>query len=300
MVAVARVAVPIFFMLSGYFYPDTCSKQRATKKILQHLKIIIFLNLLYFFWQSGVNYISGTLGDFITKTFSLKMLMKMLFLNVSPFSGHLWYLNALLYVLVIIYYLDKNGKREILYFLTPFLLLCDLMFGKYSLLIMHRELPYILVRNFMFVGLPYFAIGCFIKVKKNFLEKYFNNIILKLFVTVFLVCNIFERILLIKYEVNAARNHYIFTTFLAFTLFLSALRYDKNSKIVKGLACIGRKYSGGIYVIHPIFVTVFSEAFGAVSIDALDYSAPIIVYLLSVCIIIGWDSLITLKNRLEG
>lgn len=48
----------------------------------------------------------------------------------------------------------------------PCLLIIDLMFGKYSLLLWEQEFSYIHLRNFLFMGLPYFGLGACIKAKK--------------------------------------------------------------------------------------------------------------------------------------
>ena len=48
----------------------------------------------------------------------------------------------------------------------------DLAFGKYSLVVFGKESPYILVRNFLCVGLPYFALGAMLKRVK---APYFNG-----------------------------------------------------------------------------------------------------------------------------
>ena len=43
----------------------------------------------------------------------------------------------------------------------------DLAFGMYSLVVFGKEFPYILVRNFLCVGLPYFALGAMLKRVKT-------------------------------------------------------------------------------------------------------------------------------------
>lgn len=138
----ARIAVPIFFMITGYFYKKTATK--PFKQIKKIIILIILSNLLYFIF------------DVITKQnimhiFSLKSFIKLIFFNESPFAGHLWYLNALLYILIIMYLVDKIKIRKNLYYAIPILLLIDLIFGKYSMLLLGRQFPYIIVRNFLFV-----------------------------------------------------------------------------------------------------------------------------------------------------
>ena len=92
---------------------------------------------------------------------SLRELFNFIVLNENPFGGHLWYLGAYLYVLLIAMIISKYKIWKYMFYAIPILLLTDLILGKYSLLFLDREFPVIYVRNFLFVGLPYFALGAF-------------------------------------------------------------------------------------------------------------------------------------------
>ena len=99
---------------------------------------------------------------------------------------HLWYLSALVYTLVIVAFVDKISDRKLLYYLIPLLLLGELAFGKYSMLIFHRTYQLALVRNFLFVGIPYFCIGDWLYVHRDkVIHKWSNP---KLILLVFLFC----------------------------------------------------------------------------------------------------------------
>lgn len=113
--------------------------------------------------------------------FTGKNILKFLALNESPLARHLWYLGAILYVLVIVLLVDKLNCRKLLYYLITVLLIADLVFGKYSLFILHREFPYIIVRNFLCVRIPYFCIGNFIR-EKRYAEKWNKKILRALIV----------------------------------------------------------------------------------------------------------------------
>lgn len=131
--ALARIAVPIFFMITGYFYSDVLNSCRETRQIKKTFKLVVGANLLYLLWDSFYALLSH--NNFFTTTFTIKNLLKFLFLNESSLKEHLWYLGAILYVLLIVYALDKLNISKVLYFATPFLLFGDLVFGKYSIVI---------------------------------------------------------------------------------------------------------------------------------------------------------------------
>lgn len=54
-----------------------------------------------------------------------------------------------------------------LFYAIPLLLLLDLCFGKYSIALWGREFPYVYVRNFLCVGLPFVGIGMLLKKHKD-------------------------------------------------------------------------------------------------------------------------------------
>ena len=98
---------------------------------------------------------------------SIRQMIEWVVLNDCPFGFHLWYLYAYLYVLLVVYIIDKHKQWKWLFISIPFLLMTDLAFGKYCLVVFGKEFPYILVRNFLCVGLPYFALGAMLKRVKT-------------------------------------------------------------------------------------------------------------------------------------
>ena len=119
---------------------------------------MIKANLVYFVWKWFYTEISSNVV-FLSTTFTVKNLLTFLFLNVSPLSGHLWYFGTILYVLVMVHMAELLKLSKVLYWITPVLLLINLILGKYSLILLNREFSYILVRDFLLVGLSYFCIG---------------------------------------------------------------------------------------------------------------------------------------------
>ena len=264
-VALCRIGVPIFLMISGYFY----RKEKAVGQIKKIGILFIEANLLYIAWSLLYGTVSGNYPSV-----GIKAVLKFFFLNVSPFGGHLWYLGAILYVLIVVYVVDKTGVRRTLYYLTPLLLLTDLVLGKYSLLIFGREFPYILVRNWLFTGIPFFAIGMLMKEKPKFRIGWWG-------IPVFALTTILERYLLVSNNLNATRDQYISTMLLAIAVFSFALEYkgEVNEKIAKA----GRDYSAWIYIIHPIFITCYGYVARRIGIESIwDYIGTVVVFLTSV------------------
>jgi hypothetical protein len=211
-------------------------------------------------------------------------------------GGHLWYLFALFYVLLIVFLFEKKWSRQKLYPLIPVLLLLDLVFGKYSRLLFGVAIPQIVVRNFICVGLPFFLLGDLIKTRKISM----NPRKAMALAAVFAFTTLVERFLVGYFHVNAQRDHYISTIFSAVCVFLLAVQFDcKPNKCCNALAYIGEKLSSAIYILHPIFITVLSYVVARISqnipiYSAYRYVAPLIVMFATA--FASWIYYITVKK----
>lgn len=235
--ALSRIAVPIFFMITGFFYSDVVKKGRTARQIKKIFILMVGANLVYFVWKWFYTAVTSNV-DFISSTFTVKNLLKFVFFNDSPLNGHLWYLGAILYVLIITAIAKKLRITKVLYWLTPVLLILDLVLGKYSLVLLNREFPYVLVRNFLFVGIPYFCIGRIIREEGG---QKINKNTTALLIFIFSLTTCIERFILVSADMNSTRDHYISTTFLAIAVFLFTLKYDSGKEPVN----LDKKIVGG-------------------------------------------------------
>ena len=156
-----RCAVPCFLIISGYLIYSV-----DRMKLESHLKRSMGKMFRIFVWSTLLFAAVKFLFAFKSNDFSflnLSALGKFILLNDNPFGFHLWYIGAYLYALAIVYFSLKCNKLRYIYWSVPFLLLLDLCLGKYSLVLWHKEFPYIWVRNFLCVGIPYFSIGMLLK-----------------------------------------------------------------------------------------------------------------------------------------
>lgn len=286
-VTISRIAVPIFFMITGYFYVDIKEQHKEKNQIIKIIVLNLKSNLIFFIWDIAFHLLGKkSLIDFVQSLFSWKNLFKLFVFNESPLASHLWYLGAILYVLLIILFVDRINCRKILYAFVPILIIIDLLLGKYSLMIFHREFPFILVRNFLCVGIPFFCIGNLIREKRWNISRQRNIIML----VIFTLTGMLERFMLVNLELNATRDQYISTTFLSVYFFIFVLKSNWTNTT---LAVIGRKYSTGIYILHPIFITILSVITNRLEqIKSIyDFVAPIIVYFLTLIFLIIFEKL---------
>lgn len=295
--SLTRIAVPIFFIITGYFYTNTAKKNGEIRQIKKIFKLVVEANIIYLIWKSFYYAVVHN-SDYFQDTFTLKNFLKFILLNESPFNGHLWYLSAILYVLIIVRIVNKLNCNKLLYLLIPVLLLCDLIFGKYSIVIWGREFPYILVRNFLFVGIPYFCIGQLIR---NSFGKSISKRMSAWMVLLFSLTSLLEHFILVNTNMNATRDHYISTTFLAVAVFIFTLKFNSHQinedivpkkiwekqNITSLLGVIGCKYSTWLYVLHPIFITGIRTMMNEIGVyEIYKFVAPIIVYITTIMFLV--------------
>jgi len=280
-----RIAVPIFFMISGYYYSHIKEYKKEKKQIVKILKLFFSANILYFIWSLIFTFISGdSISLYIGKVFGLKSIIKFVLFNDSPFGGHLWYLGAILYVLLIVFVVEQKWNRSKLYPLIPVLLLLDLVLGKYSLLLFGKSVSTIFVRNFLCVGLPYFLIGDMLNTRKIKISSN-KSLLLSL---LFVLTTLLEKFLLVSFDVNAVRDHYISTTLLAVCVFMWAVQFDSrsNKKWYSALCFMGANLSTNIYILHPIIITVMivivKYVSGYIYLESVyNYIAPFLILIVA-------------------
>ena len=98
--ALCRTAVPLFFIISGYYYDRIKSAYKLKLYIIKIVKLTTFASLLYFIVCAIKPILEGNITEWLYITFSPQKLFYWLILNAYPISDHLWYLYALIYAIV--------------------------------------------------------------------------------------------------------------------------------------------------------------------------------------------------------
>lgn len=93
----ARFAVPMFFMISGYF-----NYQATSRQVLRRLKHILTLFLIGALFRQFCICLSielnggSTIAHLLTVIPESDEIMRLLILQIPPYTGHLWYLCAMM------------------------------------------------------------------------------------------------------------------------------------------------------------------------------------------------------------
>ena len=167
-----RFAVPLFFIISGYFCRFSVSGSDLTKlkKKVSHVLHILAAGLLLY-GIIGV-FINGGLSAWRITTIEVLdwVFFNAVPKNIFPYGGHLWFLFALLYCYPLYYLLNKlfKGSRH-LYTIAGVLIIFRYI---YAVLIENSIIPgkECFYTNVWLVGLPFFVVGVCIR-ETRLLEK---------------------------------------------------------------------------------------------------------------------------------
>ena len=155
----ARFAVPLFFMVSGYF--SYGKGMDTVKRRSRHiLRLLITAVIAYYFWELLLLKTEGSLTMTVVagKLFSAKVLLRFLLWNMVPYAPPLWFLGALWYCYLFYGILVRGKKEESCYLLIILCLAANLILGDFCR-IAGLRLPVRWFRNFWLTGLPFFLWG---------------------------------------------------------------------------------------------------------------------------------------------
>jgi len=281
-IAVARFAVPFFFMVSGFFsyYENKTSLKEKYKRKIKHV-FVLFAGgtALYFLFGAAIALYSGSVVDYLCKIFSIKSIFEFLIFNNTSVSEFLWFLPALIYVYFVFYIFEKAGITKKAYFLIPVLFLGGVIFRESIEFL--PEYPAIMsngyvCRNFLFVGLPFFMLGHFIRTNEGKLIKKFSNPVLILLVVLGSAEAVAVALL------HTQKSVYIGTFIAVFALFVFAVKNEEKFRFTN-IADMGAKYSLYVYILHIMIRNVIKKGgeivpFAGKIIDMLEPVYPIVIF----------------------
>ena len=231
-----RIAVPIFFMISGYFiYDENNAGQKINRSIKSIFSIFIWSNLLFLLFKEVFSIAHHAI--YVPDT---NELLKFIVFNEDPFGWHLWYIGAYLYLLVIVRFINKHNKWTLLFKSIPVLLIVHLALS-------YAGVDRIYYRNFLLMGLPFFSIGAYIRktnIQPASTNKSFFCILL------FAIASIAE-----KQLTSLNTEIYVSTIFLSILIFKCFVNWKQTKPSIVSWG--GKEYSLDIYIFHGLFVLYF-------------------------------------------
>ena len=247
--AMARFAVPLFFMISGY-YAAGFDGARRVKQMKKLLILTVASNIGYFLYRLWDAASGQYVSAFIKEKFTLNAFWTFLWSGESSVASHLWFLSALLYIVILDHLLlsrlqkMKHG-RAIVTAVAVVLFVAGLSYYHINTTILHQVLPYQNYRNFLLMGTPFYLFGKLLRGGRLMKIKLNAPVLAVLLVVLFGTC-LCEFWWLGNIEV------YLSSVVIAFVLLIFALQHpmEQSGKAVQALAAAGRKYALSVYVVH--------------------------------------------------
>lgn len=297
---IIRVAVPIFFLISGYysyFEDNEVAKKKYKKRIKNLIKLIILSSILYFIINIINLNSAQEILEYLKNKFTARNIFTYIVLNASPFQGHLWFLNALLYCYIICYFMNKYDiKLNKLYKYIPILITVTIMFGEVASH-MKVNITNIYYRNVWFYGLPYFLIGCLINEKGNKIKELITNKELYFYMLLGTILVIIERFATAKLDM------YIGTIITSISIFIWCVK-NPNLLNIKPLEWIGGKIYTHIYILHYMVINIVNSYEKSIGINIelrgsnIYYLNAIVVFLITVILSIVIYNFVNITKKI--
>ncbi len=258
-----RLAVPMFFMISGYFnYTQDAArlKQKALSFIKRTAKYMIIGFLIYIVFDFIMCFIQGNgVGYYFTTLFYEDFLLEFVFLNrpITYTGAQLWFLIALFIVSLIHYVIVKFNKLHYYKFIIPICYAIYFFFAGYMYLFQNTDMPIRYTRNAWFFGLPNFALG-FTIAKFNFHKKNWYKYVYLALGVLFFFLQICEYNI-VKTE-NISLEMYI-SSVLSAVFLLQFFLGIKRANCHFYYKWIGNNAPFYIYILHMAVAVVLSKLF---------------------------------------
>ena len=104
---IARLAVPLFFLITGYYYTSIVEKGKYGVQLKKIFLLAIASSLFYWIYYGCMALKNNVFYQWFMDTFNSISILNWVLINDTPGIGHLWYLYAMLYSFIAIYVIDK-------------------------------------------------------------------------------------------------------------------------------------------------------------------------------------------------
>lgn len=242
-----RFSVPIFFMISGYvcYFRDLKWIKTSCLKILKLLLISeVVCGLIKFIFCDGT--VLEQINSMRIWNHPISTLM-----FGTLFNDSLWYLYAMIYTWICVYFLKKKDVLKKAYILIPILLTLHIVgrlvvqqYGDINEWVM-------CFRSWILYGLPFVLLGHYLAEREK--SKGFTNRACALLLAAGVAAMLAEFFIWRSYM-----DIWGSTVLVSLALFLFAL-INPDSSVVPPLAKMGKRYSKIIYVSHIPIAIIFDE-----------------------------------------
>ena len=244
----SKLAVPIFYSISGYFLFNIDSyfkDETMIRQIKKTIKLIVFSNLLYIIFYSTIWVFTDRVPIIID---SPTYILTWIFIgaNLAP---PLWYLNAYVEALISIYiFVRILNFGKYLPLLGFICFISSLLLGRYSYLINLSITKDWIFTNFLTISIPFIILGMYLKRYEQKLISHCWSIFILSLLLFIVEIECYKKI----YSFGGIGYNAITSFLLVAAILIICLKY-KNYNFNNNIMCIiGKSYSLQIFIMHFI------------------------------------------------
>lgn len=253
--AIARISVPIFFMISGALLIKNSEfdMKKYFKRIWRLLFALIIWNIFYYLFNFYYLGTSSNLFDTFIESFFV------------PTKRHLWFIYAIIGIYIALPFVQKMchnlSEKEENLFMGLYLFFVGFVYVFRKEFNQTIDNPIPIIQATYYLG--YFVIGHILykRVSDNKIDKKWNKYLILLPIVCLTITILYT--LKLSGESHSFDNTYlayrsIFYILSSVSIFLLFVMYKEKFKYSKLIASISN-LSFGIYLIHPVFQNIITE-----------------------------------------
>ncbi len=286
---IARIAVPFFFMISGY-YVYKCDNKVLWRRLLRNLIYLVGATTIYLLWGIWKTYqlTDLTIGSYFHENINRSTIRDFLYYGVNTFSTHLWFIEALVvayFVFIVISMLIKpEGVRAGVFFALILVLLSwHFWVGVFKPVMFNETITNHYYRNAWFFGIPMFLVGYEIRFWKE------RSVSIKCWYRILQLCLIVIGIALGLYQWfrfgKAEMPIGMLIVAISLFLFVLDLPAESDNKKLIGVTKILGQASLWIYLFHKLVGDIIQSYAPYNSVCRIlfenDYLFPVVVMVIS-------------------
>ena len=271
--AIARVGVPIFFMVSGYFAYGN-SREKLKTKAIKILYLFVFAYISFIVVKMALLSNGAEIISYLCGIINFESLLNIIVFNSVSGAYYAWFLIALLYcyLMCIIF---NNNINKFAYVLIPIVLAIHILFGEWSLLSGGSAVSRMYIRNFWLMGMPFFLIGHMLKAYEKNIVKNISNGLLIFSLVLGLASSVFERTKTQNLEL------FVGTIIASVAIFLLCIKNGKKKQPSR-FDYFMSEVTLPIYIIHPLIVEIIKFlSYGKALSTSLLYWRPVVAVIIT-------------------
>ena len=238
----AGFAVPVFFMIAGYFAWEA-KAETIKRRLVKIAKIFLLAYLLFFAYSAAIAIKNQNLGFWLSIHFNWKTAIKYIFFCTVDFAIPLWYLIAMIETYVLWFFVVKHKKEQLAVKLLPYLFLLQILF---SICCDVLQVAWFWKINFIVRAMPWFLLGYYLHTEKAENIRKMASYKVIILVVAGGIISVIPALVSLPFQVSTVG--YIL---YALGLFVLCLRNPDN-RTCKFVEYLGEKLSLNIYIFHTL------------------------------------------------